>query len=132
MRFGGSALVGDQGFERDLGVLPLQLGQPPLVAEQREQGAVVTASQHLGGALPGQRPGALGVGPPGQRVVQVVKLRARTLRPRATAEAAPWPAGMRTRLSRALRGADRLTQRVQSVVPGTPSIPGTLIARWRS
>ena len=36
MRLGGSALVGDQGFEQDVGVLPLQLAQPPLVAEQRE------------------------------------------------------------------------------------------------
>ena len=46
-------------------MLALDLGEPPLVAEQGEQGAVVAAGQHLHRALAGQRAGAVGVGPPG-------------------------------------------------------------------
>src|SRR5580692_9180077 len=72
----GSAFSGDQRLKQDVGVLALYLAEPPLVAEQREQGAVVAAGQHLRSALPGQDPGALGVGAPGQRVVQVVQVRA--------------------------------------------------------
>ena len=51
----------------------LDLAEPPLVAEQREQGAVVAAGQHLDPALPGQRAGAFGVGAPGQAVIEVVE-----------------------------------------------------------
>ena len=54
-------------------MLPLHLAEPPLVAEQREQGAVVAAGQHLGAAEPRELPGAVGVGPPGLGVVQVVE-----------------------------------------------------------
>ena len=47
----GSAFAGDQGLEQDLWVLPPQLAEPPLVAEQRQQSAIVAPGQHLGGAL---------------------------------------------------------------------------------
>ena len=67
-------LAGDQRLEQDARVLALDLGEPPLVAEQGEQGAVVTAGQHLHRALPGQRAGAVGVDAPGHRVVEVVEV----------------------------------------------------------
>ncbi len=43
-------------------MLALDLGQPPLVAEQGEQGTIVAAGQHLHRALAGPRAGAGGGG----------------------------------------------------------------------
>ena len=40
-------------------MLPLHLGEPPLVAEQGEQGAVVAPGQHLDRALTRRHDGAL-------------------------------------------------------------------------
>src|SRR6201999_4001401 len=57
---GGAA--GGQGPERDVRGPPLPRGEPPLVAEQGEQGAVVAPGQHLARALTRQRPGSVRIG----------------------------------------------------------------------
>src|SRR5580704_2791614 len=67
----GAKLAGDEGLEHDVRVLALDLAEPPLVAEQAEDGAVVPAGQYLYSTLPGQGANAVGVGAPGQRVIEV-------------------------------------------------------------
>ena len=81
-------------------MLPPQLAEPPFIAEQRQQGAIVAPGQHLGGALPGQGPRSVGVGPPGQRVVEVVEVC-------AGAELVLEPVQYHVELQRAHRGQHR-------------------------